>query len=220
MSGEVLQEPTIVHPPVTLPCPLRGDTVTLGGLCEGGYLAWRVRDNTLVVNDAKTGECLQLWRPVTNGNIIHVTELDLHLPDGPLFLVTIEDHNQYTLAVLSPSASKLIQAIVVPYPITVIHPISIPGSLNTDSNLESGYHQSSLFGDSPIGCFSGVAAVGCLGGRVLLIDLHLNSQNSFPVSLLSPSQLHIVGGGVSVEDVEGIRESGGQVCVELMEGME
>ena len=220
MSGDVLQTPTILHAPVNLSCPLEGESVTLARLGGNGRLAWRVVDNTLVVNNISTGECVHLWRPGDHGNISHVTELDLHLVDGPLLLVVVKKNNHCTIAVLSPATSKLIRAVAIPFLVTVVHPISITDSSSTDhSDFTPGHHrQAQLFGDSPLACFSGVVVVGGNGGMLLLIDLHLSSGNSIPVSMMSPSQLQLLEGPVTMEDIQNISESGRHACIQLTQG--
>ena len=213
--------PAVVHPPtgVLLPKVLseRG-SVAKGGLFSCGTTAWLVLEDCLAIVDTRTGKTIQTWLPPPEaGTITHVAELSLG-PRQQLLVVVLERNDCSVLAVLSQHATKLLRAVEVPEPVTSVHPFC--GS--NHAPFVDDYYLPDLFQDSVLSYFSGLVAVGCHGGNVYLINLHLNLDDHFCQRFdeeCSFSKLSVVGDDSSLDEVQNIGESGMHTCVQITRGM-
>ena len=109
----------------------------------------------------------------------HVCELERERQDTLLVLGCRESKNNSVVAVFSPWSSKLLRAIKLPHDITSMCLLS-----------DRGLDVPSLFTHTVLSEFMGVVAVGCAGGRVVLLDLALGKEDS-PVHLSSPRSVEV-----------------------------
>lgn len=212
--------PTIIHPTTNISLPdvlLKcGSSVASGGLCSRGNIAWLVLGNSVVVIDTVSGKTIQSWIPPHEaGKIIHVTELDFDTNCQTLLAVGLERNGHGVVVVLSPNTTKMLRAIEVPEPITSVHPFSS----SAYASFVNGYYLPDLFEDSVLAHFSGVVAVGCLGGKVYLINLHMNldDHQSFGFSL-DFSKICLIDENFKSEEVHAVGESGQHACILLTRG--
>lgn len=215
-----LLAPTVVHPSTGILLPdvvSNCGSVTQGGLFSCETVAWLVVDNTLLIVDATSGKSIQSWRPSPEtGEIVHVVELDLG-DRSQLLIVGLERNGCGVLVVLLPNGTRLLRAVHIPESITSIHPFSS----SIHASFLHGYCLPDLFQHSALAYFSGIVAVGCCGGKVYLINLHLNvedhiSQRSFGITSLS--KLCIIEESMGADDLESIGDSGQHTCVLLTKG--
>lgn len=164
---------------VTIECLERPDpqddteSFISGSVLRGGKLAWLVRGATLEVVDTKTGSRQASWRfgsslkqqrPV---NISSVSEL--RTDDGVKLLVGLKDLTGAgggIVCIFDPFLSRVIKAIEVPYPVTVVE--SVTGS--------GGAHASPHALSLQLKLLFGIAAVGTEQGHCYLIDLRLDDE--------------------------------------------
>ena len=124
---------------VTIECLERPDpqddteSFISGSVLRGGKLAWLVRGATLEVVDTKTGSRQASWRfgsslkqqrPVCISSVS-----ELRTDDGVKLLVGLKDLTGAgggIVCIFDPFVSRVIKAIEVPYPVTVVE--SVTGS--------------------------------------------------------------------------------------------
>lgn len=216
LSPAVMLTPTIVHPSTNILLPdvlSKYGCVSQGGLLSCGTVAWVVFENSLIVIDAVSGKTIQSWLPPPEaGTIFHVSELNLGSDCQPLLVVGLEQNGCGVVVVLSPNTTKLLRAFEVPESITSIHPLSS----SVYASFVDGYCLPDLFQDSALAYFSGVVAIGCQGGKVYLVNLHLNLEDE--LGQRNFCKLCLIQEDASGDDVHSIGESGRHVCVQLTQG--
>ena len=213
--------PAVVHPPIGLLLPevlSQLGSVRKGVLLSGGTAAGRallVVENSFVIVDAGTGKILQSWVPPPEaGTINHVAELSLGRGQQ-LLVVGLEQHDHSVLAVLSSNATKLLRTVAIPEAVTSIYPFCD----SAYAPFVDDYHLPDLFQDSALAHFSGLVAVGCVGGRVYLVNLHLNLDDLRPVGDSVFSTLSVMKEDCSLHEVKNVGEGGQHSCIQLNGGM-
>ena len=213
--------PTTVHPSsdILLPDVLsKHKCVTNGGLLRDST-AWLVFDNALIIVNTVSGKIIQSWIPAPErGRIVHVTELHLGKNVEPLLVIGLERSDRGVVAVLSSNTARLLRAIEVPEHITSIHPFSS----SVYASLVDGYYLPDFFQDSALAYFSGIIAVGCHGGKVYLINLHLNLEDHLAQSSLwfstDVSKICLINENSGAEEVQSVGENGQHACVHMTRG--
>ena len=214
-SQTITSTPSIVHPSTDILLSESQGPVTQGGLLSCNAVAWLVVENSLIIVDAVNGKTIQSWRPPPEaGEIIHVVEFSLG--DRQLLIVGLDHNGCGVIVVLSPNTTKLLRAFEVPDSVTSIHAFSS----SIFASYVDGYYLPDLFQYSALGYFSGVVAVGCHGGKVYLINLHLNLGDNLSHSSLGFSKLYLIEECTSVDKIRTIGEGGQHACVLLTRGNE
>lgn len=205
--------PTIVHPPTDILLPELQGPVTRGGLLACGTVAWLVVENSVIIINTVNGEAVQCWRPPPEaGKIVHIVELSLGYHQ---FLVIGLDQCGYGgVAVLSPNTAKLLRSFKVPESITSIHAFCS----SIFASCVGGYSLPDLFQCSVMECFNGVIAVGCHGGKVYLINLHLDLGNRLENGSFGVSKLCLIEENTSADKIRTIGEDGQHACLLLTRG--
>ncbi len=206
MAKPVCQLPTHLSPPTPLRLRPDGAYPSCGRLLRqaGHRRLWCLREDTVFTLDAATGERLSAWT-AKGAELTHVSELQLSAARSYL-LVGVAVEGRSVVAVIDSCVPSLVRAVEVPHRVTALHAVS-PGNLNTPG----------LFSQSALRQFSGVAAVGCRGGHVYLVDLGLDGREMAEASLCQPSGLRLLSptqGPLGAELSQAI-ESGNHVGLEL-----
>ncbi|KAK2553031.1 Protein ELYS [Acropora cervicornis] len=164
---------------VTIECLERPDpqddteSFISGSVLRGGKLAWLVRGATLEVVDTKTGSRQASWRfgsSLKQQRPVSISSLsELRTDDGVKLLVGLKDLTGAgggIVCIFDPFLSRVIKAIEVPYPVTVVE--SVTGS--------GGAHASPHALSLQLKLLFGIAAVGTEQGHCYLIDLRLDDE--------------------------------------------
>ena len=155
---------------------------------RGGFLSrrrwsWISQPNRVCFYDSPGGD----WKcsvPSNGGRVVSVFELNVPEKGLSLLCLVFRKGGKSLLVVWNAALSCLLRAIHVPFCATCAAPVS-GGTLRATG----------LFDQSVMEEFSGVVAIGCLGGRVLLVDLALGRQWT-AVSMVTPRPCHLVSMGV------------------------
>ena len=220
LSHAVTLTPTIIHSSTDFSLPdvlSKNGSVTQGGLLSSGTVAWIVFEKSLIIINAATGKTIQSWLPPPEaGTIVHVTELTLGNNSQPLVVVGLEQNDCGVVVVLSPTIARVLRAFEVPEVITCVHPFSS----SIYASFDNDYCLPDLSEDSALMYFSGIVAVGCRGGAVYLVNLHLNLEDELLGQRLfgNFSKLCLIVEKIGRHDVQSVGESGQHACVELMQG--
>lgn len=200
----MFQTPSLTRPSVPLrSCQEPSDTLRGQFLSDAG-LFWLLSGDCLQLLSRDGGSCVAVWQPEV-GRISAVAELCLSRRQS-LLIVSVATGNQSVLVVLNPVPAHVLRAVTLPHPISSVHALS-SSSLSTPG----------LFSQSSLSLFSGVAAVGCVGGHVYLINLCLQARDFPTASLTSPARLRPLRpaqGAVSAE-VARATEEGEHCCLDL-----
>lgn len=181
MAKSVCQLPTRLSPPTPLrlpPSDVQVSSALFLGQGGHGYL-WCLRDNTIFTLERASGKRLSSWTD-RNAQVTLVCELQVSATHSYL-LVAMTVGGRSVVGVLHPTLPNLFRAVEVPHQVTSLHAVS-PGNLSTPG----------LFSQSVLRQFTGIAAIGCRGGHVYLVDLALDSSEMAKPSLSRPSGLRLL----------------------------
>lgn len=224
--GSIVQTPSIIRSPAPflLPPSPSSSPPSQPHFFNNGRYVWLTRGGLLYVLKAGTGECVSQLRLVTRGSQVNVAcscELTSGASENPsngrrgcllVLALELEEKGQRgsVLVVFNPAASQLLRAVEVPWKVSSLC------SISSSSILSPG-----LFTQSALRYFSGVVAIGCVGGRVLLADLALDSEDALRASLREPCQL-VVMDSVNSSGIMGkmkqVRESGNLLGLDITGG--
>ena len=184
MPDEIVQAPSILHPPspFLLPPSPSSAQPSAARLYDNGQFAWLAREGSVHVVKAGIGERVALLRLAERGSELKVTcscELSPNSADTAgnaslLVLAVAPAERKSVVVVLNTATSRLIRAIEIPWKVSSVCAVS-SGSLQSPS----------LFIQSILQLFAGSIAVGCVGGHVLLVDLALDITESRELSQAS-----------------------------------
>lgn len=170
-------------------------------------------ENSIVIVNAVDGKIIQSWRPPSDaGKITCVAELSLG--DYELLTVGLNHDGRGVTVVLSPYTTKLLRAFEIPGCITSLHAFSN----SIFASYTDGYYLSDLFQSSSLGYFSGVVAVGCRGGSVYVMNLHLDLGDHLGYGSFGFSKLCLVEEDTSADEIQAIGEGGQHACILLTRG--
>ena len=222
--SDAVQTPSRVYDPTPYRTTSPSVEFSAGGLLCGGRYAWLVSPGGLLrVFRSSGGECVsQLSLSPGKGRRVAVScscELspgtlyaDSSARDQPLLALALTVDGvraNATLVVLDPLSSRLVRAVEVPWSAT-----SLCGVSGTALQSAAG-----LFSPALLREFSGVLAVGCAGGHVLLVDLALGVSSVGQGSVQRPLRL-VFADGVTQRGssaVSSARGNGEQLaCVDLL----
>ncbi|RMX53817.1 hypothetical protein pdam_00000467 [Pocillopora damicornis] len=148
VTTEGLERPDVVND---------AQSYILGGVLGAGKFAWLARGATLEVINTINGErqacCRFGWSPQRQRFLSISSVNELHIEDGTKLLVGLKDLSSGgagVLVIFDPLLSRVIKAIEVPYPVTVVESLRL------------------LFG---------IAAVGTEQGHCYLVDLRLDDED-------------------------------------------
>lgn len=164
---------------VTIEClerpDLQHDTESYisGSVLRSGKLAWLVRGATLEVINTTTGSRHASWRfgsSLKQQRLLCISSVsELRTEDGTKLLVGLKDLSGVgggIVCIFDPFVSRVIKAIEIPYPVTVVE--SVTGS--------GGAHASPHAFSQQLKLLFGIAAVGTEQGHCYLIDLRLDDE--------------------------------------------
>ena len=221
----MVQTPSHISPPTPFNLSLaRSSRPTDVRLFDGGRYAWLVCGGILFVVATDTGKCIsRLQLTVTRDEPYSVSsscELKHCAPGARgrkpscllVLAVDYEGRNprRSVLVVFNPTSCQLVRAVAVPCRVTSLCAV-----------CGGGFGTPGLFSQSPLQCFSGALAVGCVGGRVLLVDLALGSSEAPRALLSDPGELVVLkrlareGSGAVVSRVRQAREAGRHATVDI-----
>ena len=224
MPDEVVQAPSILHPPspFLLPSSPSSAQPSAARLYDSGRFAWLAREGSVHVVKAGTGERVTLLRLAERGSELKVTcscELGSNSADTAangagnaslLVLAVAPMEGKNVVVVLNTGTSRLIRAVEIPWKVSSVCAVS-SGSLQSPS----------LFIQSILQLFSGTIAVGCVGGHVLLVDLaldHADSREFSWASLNEPRSLvfleSVHSSSISAR-VKQARDAANHVCFDI-----
>ena len=226
-GGSILQTPSIIRSPAPFLLPPSSSPPSQrpgANFFNNGRYVWLTRGGLLYVLKAGTGECVSQLRLATRGTRVIVTcscelrsaasENSLKGRRGCLLVLALELEEKgqrgSVLVVFHPAASQLLRAVEVPWRVSSLC------SVSASSVLSPG-----LFSQSGLRYFSGVVAIGCVGGRVLLVDLALGSEDVPRASLREPCRLVVVDSANSssiMGKVKQARESGSHLGLDITGG--
>ena len=125
---------------VTIECLERPDLLDdkesyiSGSVLRGGKLAWLVRGATLEVINTGTGSRQASyrfgWSPSHQRSVCISSVSELHVEDGIKLLVGLKDLSGGgggTVCIFDPFVSRVIKAVEVPYPVTVVEGVTGSG---------------------------------------------------------------------------------------------
>ena len=227
--NDTVQTPSRVHDPTPYRSALPSQEFSAGGLLDGGRYAWLLtHGGFLHVYRSADGECVsQLQLSPGKGRRVSVScscELNpsslspstsaLNPSRSPLLALALAVDGvrvKTTVVVLDPLSSRLVRVVEVPWAVT-----SLCGVPTTSLQTAAG-----LFSPALLREFSGVLAVGCAGGHVLLVDMALGLFSVGQGSMHKPLKLVFMdltgGGGRGASFVSSARGSGEQLpCVDLL----
>ena len=105
-----------------------------GSVLRGGKLAWLVRGATLEVVNTVTGSRHASWRFGSNlqrqRSVCISSVNELHMEDGTKLLVGVKDLSGTgggIVCIFDPFVSRVIKAIEIPYPVTVVEGVTGSG---------------------------------------------------------------------------------------------
>lgn len=218
-SESAVQTPSLIRDPVLFRFPSSSPPLqaSAGRLFGGGRFAWLLnRSGGLRIFKSESGECVALLRLVPRGSRVSVLcscELRPEKDSPPnsrtlLVLAThLEGHEGKTaVVVINPAASKLIRAVEIPWGVT-----SLCGVASECVQVAG------LFAQSLLQNFAGILAVGCSGGRMLLVDLALGTESSHHSSVKQPQALVFIESlrSGSLATITEARETGRHACVDI-----
>ncbi|XP_078375377.1 protein ELYS-like isoform X3 [Oculina patagonica] len=182
---------------VTIECLERPDVLDdtesyiSGSVLRGGNLAWLVRGATLEVINTSTGSRQASyrfgWSPNQQRSVRISSVSELHVEDGTKLLVGLKDLSGGgggIVCIFDPLVSRVIKAIDVPYPVTVVEGVT-----------GSGGAQASPHAFSPqLKLLFGITAIGTEQGHCYLVDLRLDDEgeefdewHKSPIEVVNPS---------------------------------
>ena len=143
--------------------------------------------------------------PSPGGRVIGVFELKVPEKGPSLLCLVFRKGGKSLLVVWNADLSRVLRAIHLPFQVTSAAPVS-GGSLTAPG----------LFSQSVVEECSGVVAIGCVGGRLLVIDLALGRQWT-AVTMATPRPCHVVS--ARVESLSEARakavKSYSHLCIDL-----
>ena len=150
-----------------------------GGFLSRRRWSWVSQPNRVCFYDSPGGR----WKhsvPSPGGRVVGVFELEVPKKDGSLLCLVFEKGGKTLLVVWNAALSCILRAVHLPFRATCAVPMS------GKPLVASG-----LFGQSIVELFSGVVAIGCVGGRLLLVDLALGKK-WVSVTMATPRPCHFV----------------------------
>ena len=125
VTTEGLERPDVVND---------AQSYILGGVLGAGKFAWLARGATLEVINTINGErqacCRFGWSPQRQRFLSISSVSELHIEDGTKLLVGLKDLSSGgagVLVIFDPLLSRVIKAIEVPYPVTVVESVTSSG---------------------------------------------------------------------------------------------
>ena len=219
--SEAVQAPYRVHDPTLFrPAPL--STSSGGQLLAGGKFAWLVSPSGLLsVFESSNGDCvtqLRLSPPLgkTGRRLTVSCSCELRVPargEQLLALAVTQDgvRAKTIVLVVEPLSSRLLRALEIPWSVSSLCGVSGEAVRTATAGL---------FSSSPLREFSGVLAVGCAEGHVILVDLAVGvALVEGRGSLQDPLQPEFVGVVRGGGDTKvGIARGNGETftCIDLL----
>ena len=205
--------PSVVHDPCLFQTPSVSSSLqaSAGRIFKSGRFAWILsRSGCLYVFNSKSGECTAQLRLGPRGSHVRVScscELSSAVATKPLIVLAASDDStkgKTTIFVVDPAASKLVKSVIIPWTVSSVCGIA-----------EGCLQVSGLFSFSFLELFSGVLAVGCTGGHVILVDLVLCEKELIvhPKSLVFIESLQ---SGLASSTVAEARRTGRHACVDVL----
>ena len=192
-----------------------------GRLFHGGRYAWLLNRNGCVyVFNSTNGECTAQLRLAPRGSSVavscscvlssearHTSATKAKETSLLVLALHVEGSREKktVLVVVDPAASKLLRAVEVPWEVS-----SLCGVSGGRLQLTAG-----LFSPSLVQSFSGVLAVGCTGGHVLLVDLALGIELPVKASVKHPHSLAFID-AVQNGCVSTARNNGKHSCIDVL----
>lgn len=204
--------PSVVHDPCLFQTPSASSSLqaSAGGIFKNGRFAWILnRSGHLYIFNSITGECTAQLRLGPRGSHVRVScscELSSVVATKPLLVLAASDDTvkgKTTIFVVDPAASKLVKSVIIPWAVSSLCGIA-----------EGCLQMAGLFSFSFLESFSGILAVGCDGGHVLLVDLVLCEKELIvhPKSLVFES----LQSGLASSTVAEARRTGRHACVDVL----
>ncbi|CAH3037704.1 unnamed protein product [Porites lobata] len=161
-----------------------------GGVLRGGKLAWLARGASLEVINTTTGSRQASWRfgcGIQQQRSVCISSVqELYMEDGPKLLVGLKGLSSGSggvVCIFDPFVSRVIKAIEIPYPVTVVEGVTGSGGAQASPHVLS----------QQLKLFFGIAAVGTEQGHCYLVDLRLDDEgeefdewHASPVELVNP----------------------------------
>lgn len=206
--------PSVVHDPTLFQTSAASPSLQASGgrLFKNGRFAWILsRGGCLSVFDSKSGECTAQMRLRPRGSHLTVScscEITSVVGKKPSLLVlAVSDESakgKTTIFVVDPAASKPLKSVLIPWGVSSLCGIA-----------EGCLQMAGLFSFSLLETFSGVLAVGCTGGHVVLVDLVLCERELIvrPKSLVFIESLQ---SGLAVSTVAEARKTGRHACLDVL----
>ena len=209
-APSLVKAPTPYHPfSSAKPLP----PFSAGGLLRGSRLAWLLgRDGSLRFFKSVDGGCVSEGRLVPRGcSIAAVCGCELDDGDRETTLLALavhpeENRGKTTVAIVNAATSEVLRTVKIPWDVSSLSGVS-------GSCLQAAR---GLFSPTTLGLFSGTLAVGCAGGRVLLVDLSLDVEFSAEASVTQPQELAVVENGAGPAVISSAREKGRHACIDIL----
>ena len=150
-----------------------------GGFLSHRRWSWVSQPDRVCFYDSPGGG----WKhslPSSGGRVVGVFELKVLRQRGSLLCLVFEKGGRTLLVVWNAALSCILRAIHLPFRATCAAP------LGEKPPIAPG-----LFDQSIVESFSGIVAIGCVGGRVLLLDLALGKK-WVSVTMATPRPCHFV----------------------------
>lgn len=178
---------------VTIECLERPDVLDdtesyiSGRVLRGGKLAWLVRGATLEVINTVTGlrhaSYRFGWSPHQQRSVCISSVSELHIEDGTKLVVGLKDLSGGgggIVCIFDPFLSRVIKAIEIPYPVTVVECVTCSGGAQASPHALS----------PPLKLLFGIVAIGTEQGHCYLLDLRLDDEGEeFDEWLTSPIEV-------------------------------
>lgn len=211
LTPSVMLDPTLYR----LPSNLSSLQAFAGRLFKDGRFAWILsRSGCLYVFNSKSGECTAQLRLGARGCLVTVScscELISSIANTSLLALAVSaegSRGKTTIAVIDPVASKLVRSVSIPWGVSSLCGIA-----------EGCLQAAGLFSQSILEAFSGILAVGCTSGHVLLVDLGLGEDLSVRPSMIQPQSLVFIEAlqsGSASSTVAEARRTGRHACVDVL----
>ena len=150
-----------------------------GGFLSRRRWSWVSQPDRVCFYDSPGGN----WKhsvPSPGGRVVSVFELKVPGKRPSLLCLVFRKGDRTLVVVWNAALSIILRAVHLPFHATCAAPVS-GGSLTA----------AGLFGRSILEEFSGVVAIGCSGGRLLIMDLALGRRWT-AVTMATPRSCHVV----------------------------
>lgn len=181
MTVECLERPDV---------PDDTESYISGGVLRGGKLAWLARGATLEVINTTNGSRQASWRfgcsSQQQRSVCISSVAELHMEDGAKLLVGLKKLSSGSggiVCIFDPFVSRVIKAIEIPYPVTVVEGVTGSGGAQAVPHALS----------QQLKLLFGIAAVGTEQGHCYLVDLRLDDEgeefdewHTSPIEVVNP----------------------------------